>query len=85
MKGLRQHNRRRGRRSGWSLAPNLFNYFLVEPKLPASDQRRFAARAVVATAITCLQAATEEWLQLRGATPLFDLYDAAVQAVHPST
>ena len=57
---------------------------LIEPKLPASEARSFQARAIVATAITCLQAATVEWLRLRGSTPLFDLYDRAIQAVRIS-
>ncbi|MCY0931104.1 hypothetical protein OTB20_33965 [Streptomyces sp. H27-H1] len=57
---------------------------LIEPKLPASGARSFAARAIVATAITCLQAATEEWLRLRGSTPLFDLYDTAIEAIRIS-
>lgn len=58
---------------------------LIEPRFPASQARSFEARAIVATAITCLQAATEEWLRLRGSTPLFDLYDTAVEAVRTST
>ncbi len=57
---------------------------LIEPKLPASEARSFEARAIAAAAITCLQAATEEWLRLRGSTPLFDLYDTAVEAVRIS-
>ncbi len=58
---------------------------LLEPKLPASRERSFQARAIVATAITCLQAATEEWLRLAGSTSLFDLYDTAVEAIRTST
>lgn len=54
---------------------------LIEPKLPASAERSFEARAIVATAITCLQTATEEWLRQQGASPLFNLYDTAVQAI----
>ncbi|MDX3452090.1 helix-turn-helix domain containing protein [Streptomyces sp. ME02-8801-2C] len=57
---------------------------LIEPKLAASQARSFSARAIVATAITCLQAATEEWLRLRGSTPLFDLYDTAIEAIRNS-
>lgn len=57
---------------------------LIEPKLPACEARSFQARAIVATAITCLQAATEEWLRLRGSTPLFDLYDTAIEAARIS-
>lgn len=57
---------------------------LVEHKLPASQDRSFEARAVVGTAITCLQAATEEWLRQRGSTPQFDLYDAAIDALRDS-
>ncbi|MBT2555965.1 TetR family transcriptional regulator [Arthrobacter sp. ISL-5] len=57
---------------------------LIEPRLPASESRGFQARAIVGAAITCLQAATEEWLRLRGSTPLFDLYDTAVAAIRTS-
>ena len=48
---------------------------------PASEARSFQARAIVATAITCLQAANEEWLRRQGSTPLFDLYDTAMEAI----
>jgi AcrR family transcriptional regulator len=58
---------------------------LIEPRLPASDRRAFEARAIAATAITCLQAANEEWVRLSGKVDLFDLYDAAVQAVRRAT
>ncbi len=54
---------------------------LIEPKIPDSGDRTFEARAIVGTAITCLQAATEEWLRREGATPMFDLYDTAISAV----
>ncbi|MBT2597526.1 TetR family transcriptional regulator [Arthrobacter sp. ISL-72] len=57
---------------------------LIEPKLPASESRGFEARAIVGAAITCLQAATEEWLRLRGSMALFDLYDTAVAAIRTS-
>ncbi|MBT2552547.1 TetR family transcriptional regulator [Arthrobacter sp. ISL-5] len=57
---------------------------LIDPRLPASDARAFEARAIVGAAITCLQAATEEVLRLRGSTPLFDLYDTAVAAIRTS-
>ncbi|MFH9001977.1 TetR/AcrR family transcriptional regulator [Streptomyces afghaniensis] len=54
---------------------------LIEPGLPDSDHRALQARAIAAAAITCLQAATEEWLSLGGQADTFDLYDGAVQAI----
>jgi AcrR family transcriptional regulator len=54
---------------------------LIEPRLPNSDRRNLAARAIAAAAITCLQAANEEWVRLGGQVDLFDLYDTAVAAV----
>ncbi|MFH8498463.1 TetR/AcrR family transcriptional regulator [Streptomyces coeruleorubidus] len=54
---------------------------LIEPRLPDSDHRALHARAIAAAAITCLQAATEEWMRLGGQVDQFDLYDAAVQAI----
>jgi AcrR family transcriptional regulator len=54
---------------------------LIEPRLPDSDRRALQARAIAAAAITCLQAANEEWARLGGQVDLFDLYDAAVGAV----
>ncbi|MFF1301583.1 TetR family transcriptional regulator [Streptomyces sp. NPDC058307] len=54
---------------------------LIEPRLPDSDHRTLRARAIAAAAITCLQAANEEWARLGGRADLFDLYDTAVQAV----
>ncbi|TMR95322.1 TetR family transcriptional regulator [Nonomuraea basaltis] len=54
---------------------------LIEPRLPDSDRRALQARAIAAAAITCLQAATEEWMHLGGQVDQFDLYDAAVQAI----
>ena len=53
----------------------------IEQRLPLSDHRSLEARAIAAAAITCLQAATEEWSRLGGRADLFDLYDAAVRAV----
>lgn len=53
----------------------------IEQRLPLSEQRSLEARAIAAAAITCLQAATEEWSRLGGRVDLFDLYDAAVRAV----
>lgn len=53
----------------------------IEDRLPLSDHRSLEARAIAAAAITCLQAATEEWSRLGGRVDLFDLYDAAVRAV----
>jgi len=54
---------------------------LIEPRLPDSEHRVLQARAIAATAITCLQAATEEWMRLGGKADQFDLYDTAVQAI----
>jgi len=58
---------------------------LIEPRLPHSNHRTLEARAIAATAITCLQAANVEWARLRGRADLFDLYDAAVRAVRRPT
>ncbi|MFE9650280.1 hypothetical protein ACFYO0_40490 [Streptomyces sp. NPDC006365] len=54
---------------------------MIEPRLPDSDRRALQARAIAAAAITCLQAAHEEWMRLGGRVDVFDLYDAAVQAI----
>ena len=54
---------------------------LIEPRLPPSPHRSLEARAIAATAITCMHAAHEEWVRLRGAAEIFDLYDIAVTAV----
>ena len=54
---------------------------LIEPRLPDSERRALQARAIAAAAITCLQAATEEWMRLGGRVDQFDLYDAAVRAI----
>jgi AcrR family transcriptional regulator len=54
---------------------------LIEPRLPDSDHRTLQARAIAAAAITCLQAATEEWMRRGGQVDQFDLYDAAVRAI----
>jgi AcrR family transcriptional regulator len=54
---------------------------LIEPRLPASKHRALEARAIAATGITCLQAANEEWVRLRGSADITELYDTAVQAV----
>ncbi|MFJ9150648.1 TetR family transcriptional regulator [Streptomyces sp. NPDC102270] len=54
---------------------------LIEPRLPDSDHRALQARAIAAAAITCLQAANQEWARLGGRADLFDLYDTAVHAV----
>ncbi|WP_411151985.1 TetR/AcrR family transcriptional regulator [Streptomyces sp. A30] len=59
---------------------------LIEPRLPDSDHRTLQARAIAAAAITCLQAATEEWMRLGAQADIFDLYDTAVQAIRrPAT
>jgi len=54
---------------------------LIEARLPASEHRALEARAIAAAAITCLQAANEEWVRLRGDADVTDLYDTAVRAV----
>ena len=55
---------------------------LIEPRLPDSDHHRaLEARAIAAAAITCLQAANEEWARLDGQADMFDLYDTAVRAI----
>lgn len=54
---------------------------LIEPRLPVSDHRNLQARAMAAAAITCLQAANEEWVRLRGNANVAELYDIAVHAV----
>lgn len=54
---------------------------LIEPRLPKSGHRNLEARAIAAAAITCLQAANEEWARLDGQAELFDLYDTAVHAI----
>jgi AcrR family transcriptional regulator len=54
---------------------------LIEPRLPDSAYRALEARVIAAAAITCLQAAHEEWARLRGQAEIFDLYDIAVRAV----
>jgi len=54
---------------------------LIEPRLPASKHRALEARAIAAAAITCLQAANEEWVRLRGEADIMKLYDTAVGAV----
>jgi AcrR family transcriptional regulator len=54
---------------------------LIESRLPDSGHRSLEARAIAAVAITCLQAALEEWVRLRGQAEIFDLYDIALRAV----
>ncbi|AMW08082.1 hypothetical protein A4E84_00020 [Streptomyces qaidamensis] len=54
---------------------------LIEPRLPDSEHRALQARAIAAAAITCLQAANQEWVRLGGRVDLFGLYDTAVQAI----
>lgn len=54
---------------------------LIEPRLPVSEHRSLEARAIAAAAISCLQAANEEWVRLRGNADVADLYDTAVEAV----
>jgi AcrR family transcriptional regulator len=54
---------------------------LIEPRLPESEHRSLEARSIAAAAITCLQAANEEWARVDGQAEIFDLYDAAVRAI----
>jgi AcrR family transcriptional regulator len=54
---------------------------LIEPRLPKSEHRDLQARAIAGAAITCLQAANEEWARLGGRADIFDLYDTAVRAI----
>jgi AcrR family transcriptional regulator len=54
---------------------------LIEARLPNSPHRPLQARAIAGAAITCLQAANEQWARLRGEADLLDLYDTAVGAV----
>jgi len=54
---------------------------LIEPRLRKSAHRSLEARAIAAAAITCLQAAHEEWVRLGGKAEIFDLYDTAVRAI----
>ncbi|MFE9913072.1 TetR family transcriptional regulator [Streptomyces clavifer] len=58
---------------------------LIEPRLPDSDRRTLQARAITAAAITCLQAANEEWVRQGGQVDLFALYDTAAQAIRRPT
>ncbi|MEU1018413.1 TetR family transcriptional regulator [Streptomyces sp. NPDC005898] len=58
---------------------------LIEPRLPDSDRRTLQARAIAAAAISCLQAANEEWVRLGGQADMFDLYDTAVRAIRRPT
>ncbi|MET7686106.1 MULTISPECIES: TetR family transcriptional regulator [unclassified Streptomyces] len=57
----------------------------IEPRLPHSSHRTLQARAIAAAAIVCMQAANEEWVRLGGQADMFDLYDAAVQAIRRPT
>jgi AcrR family transcriptional regulator len=54
---------------------------LIEPRLPPAADRAFQARTIAAVAITCLQAANEEWVRRGGKVDQFDLYDEALRAV----
>ncbi|MEU4452436.1 helix-turn-helix domain-containing protein [Nocardioides sp. NPDC023903] len=54
---------------------------LIENRLPASPQRAFAARAIAATGIVCLQTAMQELARLDGQGDAYALYDAAIAAV----
>jgi len=59
---------------------------LIEPRLPDADGRAFEARAIAGAAITCLQAASEEWVHLGGGptcsastTPPYGLFAAVAE------
>ncbi|MEU4452435.1 TetR family transcriptional regulator [Nocardioides sp. NPDC023903] len=57
---------------------------LIQPRLPFTDDRAFQARTIAAVAITCLQAANEEWVRQGGQIDLLEFYDQAVRAVRHS-
>lgn len=57
----------------------------IARRLPTSDRPVFDARAIAGAAISCLQAATEEWVRLGGRIELLCLYDDAVEAVRRPT
>lgn len=54
---------------------------LMAARLPDTDDRDLRARAIVASALTCLDAAARAWVRSDGRSDLGDLYDRAVSAV----
>ncbi|WP_336631424.1 MULTISPECIES: TetR/AcrR family transcriptional regulator [unclassified Microbacterium] len=54
---------------------------LIAARLPTSPDRELQANAIVAAALTCLDAASRAWLDSDGRDDLGDLYDRAVAAV----
>ena len=62
------------------LAPELSRRLRTTTSLdgPSADHR---ATAIIATALTCLDVATETWVHRDGDVPLEDLWDEAVTAV----
>ncbi|WIB65934.1 TetR/AcrR family transcriptional regulator [Curtobacterium sp. MCBD17_040] len=54
---------------------------LIAARLADTNDRDLRAHAIVASALTCLDAASREWVQSGGRHDLADLYDQAVSAV----
>jgi AcrR family transcriptional regulator len=54
---------------------------LIASRLDDTDDRDLRAHAIVASALTCLDAASREWVRSDGRHDLGDLYDRAVSAV----
>ena len=66
----------RSRLAGKDLLAPSMSALLPDPHLNTRE-----ARAIAAAAITCLQAATKEWMRLGAGLDQFDLDDAAVQVI----
>lgn len=54
---------------------------LIAARLPAEGDPGLQAHAIVASALSCLDAASRAWVQSGGQAELSDLYDQAVHAV----
>jgi AcrR family transcriptional regulator len=54
---------------------------LLEARLTPSGAEKAQARAIVATAFACFDAATATWLEAHGAGDILDLYDQGLAAV----
>jgi AcrR family transcriptional regulator len=54
---------------------------LIAARMPAEGDRDLHAHAIVASALSCLDAASRAWLRSDGQAELGDLYDQAVLAV----
>lgn len=54
---------------------------LIAARLPDTDDRDLRSHAIVASALTCLDAASHAWVRSDGHLDLADLYDRAVSAV----